>query len=132
LRLSGFRGNSVVVFFYPEDDTPGCTTEACAFRDDHVAYLKSNAVILGISPDSADSHGEFKAKYGLPFPLLVDADHQVALKYGAWGSKTIRGKEEVGVLRSTFVVGPDGRIRAIFRRVQVEGHSREVLEAVRR
>lgn len=130
-RLSAFRGNTVVLFFYPADDTPGCTKEACGFRDRHVDFLKANAVVLGVSPDDAASHAAFKEKFSLPFPLLVDADHRVASAYGAWGPKQWRGETFEGVLRSTFVVGPDGRLLQVFRDVNPEGHESQVLEAVR-
>lgn len=130
LSLAGLRGNAVILFFYPEDDTPGCTTEACGFRDDHVAFLKANAVVLGVSPDDADSHEAFRRKYALPFPLLVDRDHRVAEAYGAWGEKLVQGRTWTGVLRSTFVIDPAGRMAAVFRQVRPEGHSREVLDAV--
>ena len=129
--LSAFRGNRVVLFFYPEDDTPGCTAEACGFRDDYVSFLKANAVVLGVSPDPAASHRDFRDKYGLPFPLLVDADHEVAEAYGAWGTKEIPGRGPwTGVLRSTFLIGEDGRVEALWRKVHVDTHSRDVLAAM--
>lgn len=129
--LSAFRGNTVVLFFYPADDSPGCTTEACGFRDRHVDFLRENAVVLGVSPDSAASHVAFKEKHGLPFPLLVDADHRVAEAYGAWGPKEIKGERFEGVYRTTFVIGPDGKIVRAFWRVDPNGHEADVLEAVR-
>ena len=129
-RLSAFRGNTVVLYFYPADDTPGCTREACGFRDRYVHFLKANAVVLGVSPDPAESHAAFKEKFSLPFPLLVDEDHAVAERYGAWGEKTWKGETFEGILRSTFVVGPTGRIEKIFRNVDPEGHERDVLAAV--
>lgn len=120
--LSAFRGNTVVLFFYPEDDTPGCVAEACGFRDRYVDFLKENAIVLGVSPDSAESHAAFKERYALPFPLLVDADHKVAERYGAWNGEA---------LRTTFVIDPAGRIARIFRQVVPRGHEAEVLAAVR-
>lgn len=130
-RLSAFRGNTVVLFFYPADDTPGCTREACGFRDRHVDFLKENAVVLGISPDDAESHAAFKEKFSLPFPLLVDAGHKVAAAFGAWGEKEWKGERFEGVLRSTFVIGPTGVVERIFRKVNPDGHEAEVLAAVR-
>lgn len=130
VRLSSLKGSTVVLYFYPKDDTPGCTTQACGFRDAFPRFQDAKAVILGVSPDDAESHRAFKAKYQLPFDLLSDVDHQVAEAYGAWGRKTWQGKEFEGILRSTFVVGPDGRIVSVFRQVQVEGHERAVLEAL--
>ena len=130
-QLSAFRGNTVVLFFYPADDTPGCTREACGFRDRHVDFLKANAVVLGISPDDAASHQAFKEKHALPFPLLVDQDHKVAERFGAWGPKEWRGEKFEGILRTTFVVGPTGKIERVFRDVKPEGHEAEVLAAVK-
>lgn len=126
-RLSAFRGNTVVLFFYPEDDTPGCTREACGFLDRYVDFLKANAVVLGVSPDDAASHRAFKEKHALPFPLLVDEGHRVAEMYGVWGEKEFQGQKFEGVFRSTFVIGPEGRIQQVFRRVKPEGHEAEVL-----
>jgi thioredoxin-dependent peroxiredoxin len=131
VRLSDLRGSWVVLFFYPEDDTPGCTVEACGFRDAHELYRKADVVVLGVSPDSAESHRAFKRKFGLPFPLLVDQDHALAGKYGAWGPKNVYGNEVVGMTRSTFVIDPTGRLAKVFRRVQVEGHEKQVLDVVR-
>lgn len=130
-ELSAFRGNTVVLYFYPEDDTPGCTAEACGFRNRYVDFLKANAVVLGVSPDDAASHVAFKEKHALPFPLLIDADHRVAELYGAWGTREWKGKSYETVLRSTFVIGPTGKIERIFRDVRPEGHEDEVLAAVR-
>lgn len=130
VRLEDLRGRSVVLFFYPADDTPGCTAEACGFRDDFSAFEKAGAVVLGVSPDDEASHRAFRGKYGLPFRLLVDRDHEVADAYGAWGEKTWQGETFEGVLRSTFVIGPDGRVVRVFRGVRPEGHSREVIEAL--
>ena len=110
VKLSDFKGKYVVLYFYPKDNTPGCTTEACDFRDEHSALQKAGAVVLGVSPDSAASHQKFAAKYELPFPLLVDADHAVAEKYGAWGEKSLYGRKFMGIIRSTFLIGPDGKM----------------------
>lgn len=127
VTLSSFRGRKVVLYFYPKDDTPGCTTEACGFRDDHSQYLMKGAVVIGVSPDDSASHGKFRAKFGLPFYLLSDTDHTVAASYGAWGEKKMYGKTYEGILRSTFVIGEDGRIIKAFYKVKPEGHSAEVL-----
>jgi peroxiredoxin Q/BCP len=110
VRLSDFRGRRVIIFFYPKDDTPGCTSQACGLRDAWPTFEGADAVVLGISPDSAASHRKFRTKFDLPYPLLVDADHAVALAYGAWGEKSMYGKKYQGILRSHFVIGPDGRI----------------------
>lgn len=133
-RLSDFRGQTVVLYFYPKDDTPGCTTEACNFRDDYSAYQEAGIVILGVSPDAIRSHAKFKQKYDLPFPLLADVDHKVCEQYGVWGLKKFMGREYEGVLRTTFLIGPDGIIKKVFENVKPAQHSQEVLaelEAVR-
>lgn len=129
-RLSDFRGKSVVLYFYPEDDTPGCTKEACAFRDDYSAYERAGVVILGVSPDSPESHAKFKAKYKLPFPLLADPGHKVCDLYGVWGAKQFMGKEYEGVLRTTFLIGADGNILRVFEKVRPSEHSAELLQAL--
>ncbi len=129
-RLSDYRGKPVVLYFYPKDDTPGCTKEACSFRDDYSDYEKAGVVILGVSPDSPKSHAKFKEKYNLPFTLLADEDHRVCELYGAWGRKKFMGREYDGVLRTTFLIGPDGTILRIFPDVKPEGHSKEVLAAL--
>jgi peroxiredoxin Q/BCP len=129
-RLSDFRGKSVVLYFYPEDDTPGCTKEACAFRDDYSAYEKAGVVILGVSPDSPESHAKFKAKYKLPFPLLADPGHKICDLYGVWGAKQFMGKEYEGVLRTTFLIGGDGKVLRVFEKVRPSEHSAELLEAL--
>ncbi len=131
-RLSEFRGRPVVLYFYPKDDTPGCTTEACNFRDDYSAYVEADVVILGVSPDSVASHARFKEKYGLPFPLLADEDHQVASLYGVWGPKKFMGREYEGVLRTTFLIDAHGQIARVFENVKPADHSAEVLAALRR
>ena len=128
--ISEFRGKPVVLYFYPKDDTPGCTTEACNFRDDYHVYGEQGVVILGVSPDDSKSHTKFKEKYHLPFPLLADKDHMVCDLYGAWGAKKLAGREYDGVLRTTFLIGPDGTIIKVWEGVKPEGHSKEILEAL--
>ncbi|MEA4908685.1 MAG: thioredoxin-dependent thiol peroxidase [Chloroflexi bacterium] len=128
--LSQYRGQPVVLYFYPKDNTSGCTAEACSFRDDYSAYQEAGVLILGVSPDSIKSHARFKEKYNLPFPLLADQDHQVCSLYGAWGPKKMMGHSYEGVLRTTFVIGPDGIIQKVFENVKPSEHSAEVLQAV--
>ena len=130
VSLEGLRGKAVVLYFYPKDDTPGCTREACAFRDRQAKIKKAGAVVLGVSGDSLESHGKFKAKYELNFPLLSDPDKAVAKKYGAWGEKVLYGKKTIGMIRSTFVIDGEGVVRKVFPRVKVDGHAEKVLEAV--
>ncbi len=129
-NLSDLRGKSVVLYFYPEDDTPGCTKEACNFRDDYSAYDKAGVIILGVSPDSVDSHVKFKQKFQIPFALLADEGHKVCDLYGVWGDKTYMGKDYEGVLRTTFLIGPDGKILKVFEKVRPAQHSQELLEAI--
>ena len=129
-RLSDLGGKLVVLYFYPRDDTPGCTKEACSFRDSWSAVKAAGAVVLGLSPDSAERHRKFKEKLSLPFPLLSDPDKSVLKAYGAYGKKKMYGKEVEGVLRSTFIIGADGKIAKVFRRVKPEGHAAEVLSAL--
>lgn len=129
--LGEFRGQPVVLYFYPKDDTPGCTTEACNFRDDYHVYEENGVVILGVSPDTAKSHTKFKAKFHLPFTLLADADHKIADAYGVWGPKKFMGKEYEGIHRTTFLIGADGTIVKVFENVKPEGHSAEVLAALK-
>lgn len=126
-RLSDFRGNPVVLYFYPADDTPGCTKEACNFRDDYSAFQKAGVTILGVSPDSIKSHVKFRAKYGLPFNLLADEGHKVCDLYGTWGPKSMMGRNYDGVLRTTFLIDPEGRILKVFEKVRPAEHSGEVL-----
>lgn len=126
-RLSDFRGRPVVLYFYPKDDTPGCTTEACNFRDDYSAYEKAGVQILGVSPDPVKSHAKFKQKFGLPFPLLADEDHQIAERYEVWGLKKFMGREYMGVLRTTFLIDADGQIVRVFENVKPADHSSELL-----
>jgi thioredoxin-dependent peroxiredoxin len=130
-RLSDFRGRPVVLYFYPKDDTTGCTTEACGFRDDYSAYVNADLVVLGVSPDSPESHAKFKEKYALPFPLLADDGHKICDEYGVWGPKTYYGKVHDGVLRTTFLIDSKGRIAKVFENVKPAEHSAEVLEAVK-
>ncbi len=130
-RLSEYRGRPVVLYFYPKDDTPGCTTEACNFRDDYSAYQQAGVTILGVSPDTVKSHAKFKAKHGLPFPLLADVDHKVCELYGVWGRKKFMGREYDGVFRTTFVIDPQGKIVRVFENVKPAEHSAEVLAAIR-
>jgi peroxiredoxin Q/BCP len=127
--LSDFRGKNVVLYFYPADDTPGCTKEACNFRDDYSAYEKAGIVILGVSPDTVKSHVKFKQKFQLPFPLLADEGHKVCGLYDVWGPKKSMGREYEGVLRTTFLINEDGRIVKVFENVRPAEHSREVLAA---
>jgi peroxiredoxin Q/BCP len=130
-RLSDFRGRPVVLYFYPKDDTPGCTTEACNFRDDYSAYVNADVVILGVSPDTTKSHARFKEKFTLPFPLLADDEHVVCKLYGVWGPKKFMGREYEGVLRTTFLVDSNGRIAKVFENVKPSEHSAEVLAAIK-
>ncbi len=127
-RLSEYRGKQVVLYFYPKDDTPGCTTEACNFRDDYSAYQDTGVEILGVSPDSPASHTRFKQKYQLPFTLLADEDHKVADLYGVWGPKKYMGRSYEGILRTTFLIDPDGQIVKVFENVKPAEHSAEILQ----
>ena len=132
VALKSFRGQDVVVYFYPRDDTPGCTKEACAFRDLWDAFTDNDVVILGISPDDGAAHAKFAEKYSLPFTLLCDPDHKVMSKYGAYGEKTLYGRKMMGVIRSTVWIGPDGKVRKHWRRVaKAADHPAKVLEAIR-
>jgi peroxiredoxin Q/BCP len=128
--LSDFHGKQVVLYFYPADDTPGCTKEACNFRDDYSAYEKAGVVILGISPDDVASHVKFKKKFQLPFPLLADEGHKVCDLYGTWGPKKFMGKAYEGVLRTTFLIDGNGTIVKVFENVRPAEHSTEVLSAL--
>jgi thioredoxin-dependent peroxiredoxin len=130
-RLSERAGRWTVVYFYPADDTPGCTTEACQFRDMHREIAAQDAEIWGISPDGSGSHAAFRAKFGLPFTLLSDEDHAVAEAYGAWGTKVNYGREYMGLIRSSVLVGPDGRIARTWPKVKADGHADQVLAALR-
>jgi len=130
VKLSDFKGKNVVLYFYPADDTPGCTKEACSFNENLKVFAKKDTVILGVSPQDEASHVKFKEKYGLTFPLLVDSERKIATAYGAFGKKVLYGKESMGIIRSTFVIGPDGKLKKIFRHVRVDGHTEQVLEAL--
>jgi peroxiredoxin Q/BCP len=130
VRLSDFRGKRVVLYFYPKADTPGCTREACGFRDDFGAYEEKGAVILGVSPDRVRSQSKFRAKYELPFTLLADPDHRTASDYGVWGKKKFMGREVTGILRTTFLIDEQGMIARVFEGVKPDGHSGEVLAAL--
>jgi peroxiredoxin Q/BCP len=127
VSLKDFAGKWVVLYFYPKDDTPGCTKEACSFRDNHAALQARGAVVLGVSGDSTASHRKFADKYGLPFPLLADTDHAVARAYGAWGTKRMYGKEYEGLIRSTVIIDPEGNVAKTWPKVKPEGHGAEVL-----
>jgi peroxiredoxin Q/BCP len=130
LELTANKGSTCVVYFYPKDFTPGCTTEACEFRDMYDKIIEQDAVILGVSPDSPESHEKFIAEHGLPYALVADEDHAIANAYGVWKEKSMYGKKYMGIERSTFVVGPDGKITKIFRKVKVAGHVAEVLGSI--
>ncbi len=129
-KLSDYRGKNVVLYFYPKDDTSGCTKEACNFRDDYSAYERAGVVILGVSPDDVGSHVKFKNKYQLPFPLLADDGHKICDLYEVWGPKKFLGKEYEGVLRTTFLIDGNGNILKVFEKVRPAEHSVEVLSAL--
>ena len=129
-QLKAHAGKTVVLYFYPKDNTPGCTVEACELRDANKKITGKNAVVLGVSPDSAKSHAKFAEKFGLPFELVPDEDHKVAIAYGVWKEKSMYGRKYMGIERTTFVIAPDGTIKKIFRRVKPAGHAKEVLAAV--
>lgn len=131
IKLEDLRGRKVVLYFYPKDDTSGCTVEACEFRDHWAAVKSAGAVVLGVSPDGVESHRKFKRKYELPFPLLADPDHRVAEQYGAWGEKSMYGRKYHGIKRSTFVIDDAGRVAKVFEKVKPKGHAGKVLEALR-
>ena len=130
-KLSDYRGKDVVLYFYPEDDTPGCIKEACNFRDNYSAYSDAGVVVLGVSPDTVESHIKFKAKYELPFALLADPDHAICELYGVWGEKEFVGKKYMGVLRTTFVINKEGNIVQVFEKVRPAEHAVEVLAALK-
>ena len=127
VRLSDFRGKPVVLYFYPKDDTPGCTTQARGIRDSYAEFERTGAVVLGISPDDAADHVKFREKYDLPFTLLADQDKAAAEAYGVYQEKNMYGKKVMGIVRTTFVIGPDGRIEKIYNKVKAKGHAGEVL-----
>ncbi|MEW4452911.1 thioredoxin-dependent thiol peroxidase [Bremerella sp. JC817] len=130
VKLADLKGSIVVLYFYPKDDTPGCTKEACAFRDQKIELAKYGVKLLGVSPDDKESHGKFRDKYQLNFPLLVDKDHKLAEKYGAWREKNMYGKVTMGIQRSTFLIDTEGKVAKVWKRVSVDGHDAKVLEEV--
>jgi thioredoxin-dependent peroxiredoxin len=130
LTLASLRGRPVVLYFYPKDDTPGCTTQACGIRDAYGEFERAGAVVLGVSPDDEASHVKFRSKYELPFTLLADTDHAVAEQYGVWGEKTFAGKTYLGVNRSTFVIGADGMVKKVMHDVKPATHADDVLAAL--
>ena len=132
VSLKSLAGKPVVLYFYPKDDTPGCTKEACAFRDRKADFEALGAVVLGVSPDDEESHAGFRDKFQLNFPLLVDKDNAVAESYGAWRERNRYGKKFMGIQRSTFVIGPDGKVKKMWKAVKVDGHDEKVLEALQK
>ncbi len=130
ISLRQFRGKPVVLYFYPRDNTPGCTKEAQAFRDRHAALVKLGAIVLGVSPDDLDSHARFRDRHGLNFRLLSDVDHRVAEQYGAWREKTRFGKKSMGIQRSTYLIDAQGVVRQVWKKVNVDGHDEQVLAAL--
>jgi peroxiredoxin Q/BCP len=131
VRLADQAGSPVVLYFYPKDDTPGCTKEACAFRDLQTEMKKLGAKVFGVSPDDEASHAAFRDKFKLNFPLLVDEDHKLADEYGAWREKNMYGNKSMGVQRSTYLIDGEGRVAHVWKRVQVDGHDQQVLEALK-
>ena len=132
VSLKDFKGKTVVLYFYPKDMTPGCTQEACDFRDSATPYKKKKAVVLGVSKDSQERHEKFRDKYDLNFPLLADEDGKVCNAYGVWKEKSLYGRKFMGIERTTFVIGPDGKINKIFNKVKVKGHAEAVLAELAR
>jgi peroxiredoxin Q/BCP len=130
VKLSSFRGKPVVLYFYPKDDTPGCTAQACGIRDVYADFRDRGAVVLGVSPDDEASHVKFKEKHSLPFTLLADTDHSVAEDYGVWKERNLYGKKSMGIERSTFVIDADGNVTKVMRRVKPETHAADVLAAL--
>ena len=130
VKLSNFKGQKVVLYFYPRDNTPGCTKEACGFRTDLAKFKRANTAVLGVSTDTEASHQKFRENYDLNFPLLADTDHKVAEAYGVWQEKNMYGKKSWGVKRTTFIIDEDGRIAKVFKKVNTETHSKDVLEAL--
>ncbi len=130
ISLSDYKGKNVVLYFYPKDNTSGCTKEACNFRDEFPKFKDINAVILGVSPDSVESHKKFAEKYDLPFTLLSDEKKEVLKKYEVWQEKSMYGKKYMGVVRTTYIIDHEGKIKKIFNKVKVDGHNKEVIEAI--
>lgn len=131
VKLSRLRGKNVVLYFYPKDDTPGCTREACDFRDEHSALEAAGAVVLGVSPDSTKSHQKFATKFSLPFPLLADTERQVCGAYGVWGEKSLYGRKFMGVTRATFLIDTQGKVARVWPKVKVDGHVQEILQSLK-
>ncbi|TWU20988.1 putative peroxiredoxin bcp [Novipirellula galeiformis] len=130
VKLADLKGKIVVLYFYPRDDTPGCTKEACNFRDQYSTLKQLGVELFGISTDTAESHVKFREKYSLPFPLLVDEDHAMSEKYGAWREKNMYGKKSMGIQRSTYLIDANGKVAKLWKRVKVDGHDAQVIEAV--
>jgi peroxiredoxin Q/BCP len=130
VKLSDLRGHPVVLYFYPKDGTPGCTTEACEFRDAYDVFRQRGAEVLGVSPDDVRSHEKFKSKYGLPFTLLADPDHEVAERYGVWGERKLAGKRYMGITRSTFIIDADGNVARAMRGIKPAGHASAILDSL--
>lgn len=130
IKLSDYRGKDVVLYFYPRADTPGCTKEACGFRDDYMAYKKKGVVVLGVSPDTVKKQSNFKTKFELPFTLIADEEHQISDLYGVWGPKKFMGREYEGVHRTTFLIDKEGKIKQVFEKVKPDTHSAEILAAL--
>ena len=130
-KLADYAGQTVVLYFYPRDDTPGCTKQACSLRDEMGEIQAEGAVVLGVSTDDAESHRQFRAKHELNFPLLVDAEAEVATRYGAWGEKVLYGRKSIGMTRATFVIGPDGVLTKVWKRAKAAEHGQAVLKALR-
>jgi thioredoxin-dependent peroxiredoxin len=128
ISLSGYKGKKVVLYFYPKDDTPGCTAEACNLRDNYSDLLNRGYEVIGVSPDNEKSHVKFKSKYNLPFNLIADAEKSILKSYGAWGLKSMYGKEYEGVLRTTYIIGEDGKIEKVITKVDTKEHTRQILE----
>ncbi|PHS11970.1 MAG: thioredoxin-dependent thiol peroxidase [Blastopirellula sp.] len=131
IRLSDLKGSPVVLYFYPKDDTPGCTKESCAFRDRKKEIEKLGAIILGVSPDGVESHVKFRDKYDLNFPLLADEGHVIAEKYGAWREKNMYGNIKMGIQRSTFIIDAEGKVAKVWKSVKVDGHDQKVIDALK-
>ena len=130
VKLSDLKGRPVVLYFYPKDDTPGCTVEACEFRDAYDVFRERGAEVIGVSPDDVASHGKFKSKYELPFTLLADPEHEVAEKYGVWGERNSYGKKSMGIKRSTFIIDSDGNVARAMMGIKPAGHASEVLDSL--
>lgn len=131
ISLSDFLGKELILYFYPKDNTPGCTAEACSFRDNYESLLEKGFAVLGVSTDDEKSHQKFISKYGLPFPLIADTDKTIVEKYGVWVEKNMYGKKYMGVARKTFIIGADGTIKKIISKVDTQNSSRQVIEALR-